>query len=340
MFRIDPDAAHAAEFPEYSEILPVHQMAVYSDPEELFVGQKFETKEECVFAIKRYSMNISVDYKVARFQYRVSYRNVWIAKQMAMEQLYGNFDVSYNELQGWIAAMRENVLPIAFAIVDKENIESWEFFLTNLRRRSGLPWRSVYCIRHIAANFHRDYKNADWNSQVVKMDRRMAMSMNVEVYSRRNETFRVTETIGRRPACAKVSFNLDQFIDEVYTLERTLHIWENVFLVLPGLSTWEVPRMTFELIPDKGLGRNPKGRPQSSRICNKMDIREKSDGKLCGGVRNIDEKSNVSNAIDELEPGGVENGDGYGSGGAEYSGGYEPKGAKYSGRYKPEGAEY
>ncbi|XP_016675221.1 uncharacterized protein [Gossypium hirsutum] len=162
---------------------------------------------------------------------------------MAMEQLYGNFDASYNELQGWIAAMRENVpgtvielqtrpyygpdeqqqsgkrivqrmfwtfnpcvrafphckpfvqvdgtwlygkytqilliaiaqdgnknmLPIAFSIVDKENMESWEFFLTNLRRRSGAPWRSVYYIWHIAANFHRDYKNADWKRQFVKM---------------------------------------------------------------------------------------------------------------------------------------------------------------------------
>ncbi|KAH1064591.1 hypothetical protein J1N35_029578 [Gossypium stocksii] len=64
MSRIDPDAAHAAEFLEYPEILPAHQMAAYSDPEELFVGQRFETKAECVFAIKRYSMNISVDYKV------------------------------------------------------------------------------------------------------------------------------------------------------------------------------------------------------------------------------------------------------------------------------------
>ncbi|KAH1106749.1 hypothetical protein J1N35_010517 [Gossypium stocksii] len=62
-----------------------------------------------------------------------------------------------------------NVLPIAFAIVDKENTELWEFFLTNLRRRSGVPWRSVYCIRHIAANFIRDYKNTDWKRQFVKM---------------------------------------------------------------------------------------------------------------------------------------------------------------------------
>ncbi|KAK5783008.1 hypothetical protein PVK06_037515 [Gossypium arboreum] len=195
MSLIDPDAAHVAEFPEYLKILPTHRLAINSDPEELFIGQRFESKEECVFAIKRYSMNISVDYKVtvskptlyirecwksaegcnwrvraafiqnsqmweirkfvgphtctstrmtedhrkldsktictcimpmvkdmptikvsvliveiqARFQYRVSYQKAWIAKQMAMEQLYGDFDASYNELQGWIAAMREYV---------------------------------------------------------------------------------------------------------------------------------------------------------------------------------------------------------------------------------------
>ncbi|PPD70055.1 hypothetical protein GOBAR_DD33071 [Gossypium barbadense] len=53
MSRIDPDAARAAEFLEYPEILPAHRMVVYSDPEELFVSQRFESKEEYVFAIKR-----------------------------------------------------------------------------------------------------------------------------------------------------------------------------------------------------------------------------------------------------------------------------------------------
>ncbi|PPR99184.1 hypothetical protein GOBAR_AA21487 [Gossypium barbadense] len=86
-------------------------------------------------------------------------------------------------------------------------------------------------------------------------------------------------------ACAKVSLNVDQFIDEVYTLECTLRVWENEFPVLHDLSTWEVPWINFELIPDKGLRRNPKGRPQSSRIRNEMDIREKFDGKLCGLCR-------------------------------------------------------
>ncbi|KAL1099492.1 hypothetical protein V6Z11_D05G166300 [Gossypium hirsutum] len=64
MSRIDPDTARAVEFPEYPEIPHAYRMGVYSDPDELRVGQRFESNEECMFAIKRYSMNISVDYKV------------------------------------------------------------------------------------------------------------------------------------------------------------------------------------------------------------------------------------------------------------------------------------
>ncbi|KAK5785219.1 hypothetical protein PVK06_039782 [Gossypium arboreum] len=63
-------------------------------------------------------------------------------------------------------------------------------------------------------------------------------------------------------ACAKISFNVEQFIDEVYTLKCTLHVWENKFPILPDLSTWKVPLMTFELVQDKGLRRNLKGHSQ------------------------------------------------------------------------------
>ncbi|XP_012453575.1 uncharacterized protein LOC105775622 [Gossypium raimondii] len=143
---------------------------------------------------------------------------------------------------------------------------------------------------------------------------RLARSMNVEIYSQRLETFRVTENISRRPrsygadlqnrrcecrkfetlhypcahvvaACAKVNLDAEQYVDDVYTLERTLRVWVNEFPVLLELSTWEVPPITFELVPDRGLRRNPRGRPQSSKIRNEMDIREKSDGKRCGICR-------------------------------------------------------
>ncbi|KAH1096492.1 hypothetical protein J1N35_013413 [Gossypium stocksii] len=151
-------------------------------------------------------------------------------------------------------------------------------------------------------------------SDAMVANRRMARSMNVEIYSRRLETFRVTKTISRRPgippktygvdlrnrrcecrrfetlhypcahvvaARAKVNLNVEQFVDDVYTLERILRVWENKFPVLPDLFTWEVPPTTFEFLPDRGLRRNPRGHPQSSRIHNEIDITEKFDGKRC-----------------------------------------------------------
>ncbi|PPD96189.1 hypothetical protein GOBAR_DD06787 [Gossypium barbadense] len=51
------------------------------------------------------------------------------------------------------------------------------------------------------------------------------------------------------------------------------------------LLVGEVPLTTFELVSDSGLRRNPRGHPQSSRIHNKIDIREKFDGKRCGLCR-------------------------------------------------------
>ncbi|PPR93839.1 hypothetical protein GOBAR_AA26830 [Gossypium barbadense] len=90
-------------------------------------------------------------------------------------------------------------------------------------------------------------------------NRRMARSMNAEVYSRCNETFRVTETTVVNPVYHLGPTELISEVD-VYTLEHMFRVWENGFPVLPDLSTWEVPPMTFDLVLDKGLRRNLKGR--------------------------------------------------------------------------------
>ncbi|KAK5819709.1 hypothetical protein PVK06_024732 [Gossypium arboreum] len=79
---------------------------------------------------------------------------------------------------------------------------------------------------------------------------------------------------------------------------------------------WEVPSTNFELVPEKGLRKNPKGRPQSSKINNEMDIKEKSNV-AGGGLQNMEEKSYALNAIDELELGEM-----------LYYGGYDPGGVE------------
>ncbi|KAK5819528.1 hypothetical protein PVK06_024535 [Gossypium arboreum] len=65
MSNIDPNAVQVSKFLEYPDIVPAQWLATDSKREELFRGQKFATKEECVFVIKRYGINLSVDYKVA-----------------------------------------------------------------------------------------------------------------------------------------------------------------------------------------------------------------------------------------------------------------------------------
>ncbi|XP_016711801.1 uncharacterized protein [Gossypium hirsutum] len=379
-----------------------------------------------------------------------------------------------------------NVLPIAFAIVELENPESWAYFIRNLRRHvvrqdniciisdrsKGLiaairqlevPWRSIYCIRHIAVNFHNEYKNKDWRKRIVNMGKNIvfkfvfviisspfpnfnafyrniyiwyelephrfrhklarletnmagckpsltqwlsrmepwqwaqcfdegyrygymttnlveavnsvlrhtrhlpissvfsatfyrlatlmskmglkqakqleaghvyvkkirdamkdntqrARLMNVELYFRNLETIRVTEYISRRSgisprsyrvdlrnrrcecgmfqalrypcahvvtACATYSLNVEQYIDDVYTLEHTLRIWGNEFPILRDISTWEVQSPAFEMLPDRSLRRRVKGRPTIARIQNDMDVREQVDPKRCTICRTV-----------------------------------------------------
>jgi len=90
-----------------------------------------------------------------------------------------------------------NVVPIAFAIVEGETQAAWSWFLTNLRRhvtpqqglalisdrhesikaairREGSGWESprahhLYCIRHIAANFMRRFNHKEGRRLIVNM---------------------------------------------------------------------------------------------------------------------------------------------------------------------------
>ncbi|KAH1040598.1 hypothetical protein J1N35_042341 [Gossypium stocksii] len=104
--------------------------------------------------------------------------------------------------------------------------------------------------------------------KAMAVNSRRAQTMNAELYSRDLETFRVQEYISRRSG-------------EIYTLQCTLHICKNEFPVMPDVSNWEVPSPAFEMVPDRSLRRHPKGRLQSTRIQNDMDVRETGEPKLC-----------------------------------------------------------
>ncbi|RYQ88036.1 hypothetical protein Ahy_B09g095478 isoform A [Arachis hypogaea] len=195
----------------------------------------------------------------SKFNYTVSYQKAWLAKQKAVEKIFGGWEASYEALPIWFEAMchkepsavvhfeampayqgddlvtdirvlhrvfwsyypcirafrhckpvvqvdgthlygkykgcllvavsqdgNNNIIPIAFAIVEGETSDAWHFFLSNLRQhvvtRDGVglisdrhesinaaveksngawsPSRAfhIFCIRHIESNFLRKFK--------------------------------------------------------------------------------------------------------------------------------------------------------------------------------------
>ncbi|PPD79993.1 hypothetical protein GOBAR_DD23087 [Gossypium barbadense] len=309
MLLINPNAVHVAEFLEYPEIVFAHRLAVNSDNEELFVGQRFKMYElePHIFHQRMIRLESDVEGQTnTYFRQWLGTMEPWQWAQSFDEGFrYGQMTTNLVEGVNDVL-LKTRHLPIASV-----------FSATFYRLATLMPRMSQQQVDQMEAGhmFVKDVRD------VMVANHRMARSMNVEIYSRRLKTFRVTETIGRRPGipprsyrvdlrnrqcdcrrfetlhylcahvmatCAKVNLNVEQFVDDMYTLKRT----KNEFPVLPDLSTWEVPPTIFEIVPDRGVCRNPRGHPQASRIHNEMDIMEKSDGKRCGLCRLIGHNRN------------------------------------------------
>ncbi|XP_029148275.2 uncharacterized protein [Arachis hypogaea] len=248
---LDLEAMHVPEFPEYMTavfaVLVVTAEIPMVEDGEFRVGMEFSSREAVIKAVKDYSIRRSVDYRdhskldsitiaeaikplveadpslkvksviaevESKFNYTVSYRKAWLAKQKAVEKIFGGWDASYEALPIWafrhckpivqvdgthlygkykgcllVAVSQDgnnNIVPIAFAIVEGETSDAWHFFLSNLRQhvvtrdsvglisdrhesinaaveRSNGAWSPprafhMFCIRHIESNFLRKFK--------------------------------------------------------------------------------------------------------------------------------------------------------------------------------------
>ncbi|RYR43636.1 hypothetical protein Ahy_A08g040046 isoform G [Arachis hypogaea] len=137
------------------------------------------------------------------YGYKVSYKKVFWSFPSCVEafkhckplvsvdgtHLYGKYTGTL--LMGIAQDGNNNILSIAFALVERENTDAWCFFLTNLRRhvatqpavllisdrhaaikaaleREGCGWEhNVYCIRHIASNFATNFKSKEAKRHIV-----------------------------------------------------------------------------------------------------------------------------------------------------------------------------
>ncbi|XP_057730518.1 uncharacterized protein LOC130945838 [Arachis stenosperma] len=146
------------------------------------------------------SIKVLLNATAAHFGFRPTYRRVWLAKQKAIAVIYGDWDELYNKLPRlfWtfppcIEAFRHckllvsidgthlygkyggtllvaiaqdgnsNILPVAFALVEGENAESWHNGIKAALEAPDGGWLPpaayrAFCIRHVAANFALTFK--------------------------------------------------------------------------------------------------------------------------------------------------------------------------------------
>ncbi|KAH1107329.1 hypothetical protein J1N35_011097 [Gossypium stocksii] len=77
MLSIDLYAAYAYEFLKYPQTLPVHLLLANLESKELFVGQQFATKDDCIISINWYSIKLLVDHKVTDSKTKIYVRDYW-----------------------------------------------------------------------------------------------------------------------------------------------------------------------------------------------------------------------------------------------------------------------
>ncbi|RYR56365.1 hypothetical protein Ahy_A05g022081 [Arachis hypogaea] len=322
MHALDLDAMNAPEFPEYANADP----PVVEDGK-FVIGMEFKSREAVIKAAKDYTIHRGVDYRdhskldsdtiaeaikplveadpsikvrlviadvQSKFNYTISYRKAWLAKQKAVEKIFEGWKASYEALPTWFEAMvkiesstaieyetlscyrgdelaqdvrvlnqifwsfypcirafrhckpviqvdgthlfekykgallvavsqdgNNNIVPIAFALVEGETSDAWFFFLRHLRTRVvtkdgvGLifdrhesirsavsrcdgAWeppraKHMFCIRYIASNFSRKFKASFMQKLVVNI----GYSRTVDEYEIRYQRLRsqVTEKI-------------------------------------------------------------------------------------------------------------------------------------------------
>ncbi|RYQ87910.1 hypothetical protein Ahy_B09g095438 isoform A [Arachis hypogaea] len=229
-----------------------------------------DTIAEAIKSLVKADPSLKIEEVQSRFNYMISYRKAWLAKQKSIEKVFGGWKSSYEVLYTWFEAMcqkepsaavefesiipydgnkiapdvrifnrvfwtfypclrafkhskpivqvdstnlcgkykgtllvavsqdgNQNIVPIAFAIVEGETSDAWYFFLSRLRKhvvtrdgvglisnqhdsiksaiaRSNGAWEPprafhMFCIRHIASNFLRRFKVPSLQKLVVKI---------------------------------------------------------------------------------------------------------------------------------------------------------------------------
>ncbi|RYR55311.1 hypothetical protein Ahy_A06g030551 [Arachis hypogaea] len=272
----------------------------------------------------------------SKFNYTVSYRKAWLAKQRAVEKIFGGWEASYEALPIWFEAMchkepsavvhfetmpayqgddlvadirvlhrvfwsyypfsqddNNNIVPIAFAIVEGETSDAWHFFLSNLRQY--VTYRVKFSEK-VQGPVPPKIDRQHW---IFEDGAGVRRNIQVSCFDRQNEVFEVREMpsrlefavdlrglrcdcgefqVDRIPCrhvfacCANQRLDWQLYVNDVYKMDQVRRVYRARFMPLGNPITWPAyngPRF----IPNPYLRRVTKGRPRMTRFLNEMDTR-------------------------------------------------------------------
>ncbi|XP_057740107.1 uncharacterized protein LOC130957256 [Arachis stenosperma] len=195
----------------------------------------------------------------SKFNYTINYRKAWLAKQKAFRHCKPVVQVDethlYGKYKGFLLVAvsqdgNNNIVPIAFAIVEGETSDAWHFFLSNLRQhvvtwdgvglisdrhdsinaavaRSNGAWSPpkafyMFCIRHIESNFLRKFKAPYLQRLVINIvvciNSVLKGARNLSITALVKATFyRLNELFTRKRVKAEARINAGHVFSELVT---------------------------------------------------------------------------------------------------------------------------
>ncbi|RYR40158.1 hypothetical protein Ahy_A09g045842 [Arachis hypogaea] len=136
----------------------------HSKPDSTTIAEAIKSLVEADPVLKVKSVIAEVQSK---FNYTVCYRKAWLAKQKAVEKIFGGWEVSYEALPIWFEAMchKEPSAVVHFETMpvyqgDDLVTDIWVLHPVEKSNGAGSPPRAfhMFCIRHIVSNFLRKFK--------------------------------------------------------------------------------------------------------------------------------------------------------------------------------------
>ncbi|RYR34676.1 hypothetical protein Ahy_A10g049664 [Arachis hypogaea] len=148
---------------------------------EFVIGMEFSSIETVIAAIKDYIIHRGVDYLVCESE-PITFYAKCIQYGTNGTHLYGKY-------KGVLLVVvsqdgNDNIVPLAFAVVEGETFDACHFFFTHLHThvvtrdaiaRSNKSWEPprasrMFCVRHIASNFLRNFKTPYLQKLICKYD--------------------------------------------------------------------------------------------------------------------------------------------------------------------------